>query len=155
MLPFRNLCRNQVLFDGIGTNPVVNLGEFPLCRPANEFLLFFLEALEFTDEVYFEFRADPHGKLKGDVLVGICSTISASLGNNADGMGFFRPFLGAKPEIVETRLAFNYVEFGRIKIGVVHLLPCSQELYGIPVAEPVMEKELTILRAHHIGERMM
>ena len=78
--------------------------------------------------------------------------VSASLGNNADGMGFFRPFLGAKPEIVETRLAFNYVEFGRIKIGVVHLLPGSQELYGIPVAEPVMEKELTILRAHHIGE---
>jgi len=107
-----------------------------------------LEALEFSDKIYLEFRTDPRGELEGDVLMGVCSAVASGFGNNADGMGLLSPFLDAETEIVETRLAFNYVEFGRIKLGVVHLLPSSQKLYSIPVAELVMEKELPVLGAH-------
>ena len=37
-------------------------------------------------------------------------------------MSFLRPLFGAEPEIVESCLAFNYVEFGRIKLRIVNLL---------------------------------
>ena len=84
--------------------------------------------------------------------MGVCPSVSSGFGNNADGVGLLGPLLGAETEIVESSLAFNYVEFGRIKLGIVNLLPCPQEFYGIPVAKPVVEEELPILRAHHVCE---
>ena len=47
---------------------------------------------------------------------------------------------------------FNYVEFDRIKIGIVHFLPNAKKLNSITVAQPVMKEELTIFGFHHISQ---
>ena len=65
-------------------------------------------------------------------------------------MGLLRPLLGADAEVVESGLAFNPVEFDRIKIGIEDLFPSSQELHSVPVTEPIMEEEVPILGPHHI-----
>ena len=48
---------------------------------------------------------------------------------------------------------FNYGEFAIIKIWVEHGLPNTEELHGVPVAEPVGDKKLAVLGAKHVGER--
>ena len=67
-------------------------------------------------------------------------------------MGLLRPFFSAEAEIVESRFAFNYVEFGRIKLGIENLLPSTQELDGVPVTKPVVKEKLPIFGARHIRE---
>ena len=119
------------MFYGIGMDTVVHFGEFAFGCPPNEFLLLFLKALEFTDKINLKFRADPHSKLKSDVLVSISAAITPGFGNYANSMGLLRPFFRAEAEIVESRFTFNYVEFGRIKLGIENLLPSTQELDGV------------------------
>ena len=47
-------------------------------------------------QINFEFGADPHSKLKGDILIGIGSTIPSGLCSQANGMSFFYPFLNTE-----------------------------------------------------------
>ena len=96
---------------------VVHFRQFALCRPSDELLLLFLKPLEFPDKIDLEFRADSHRELESNVLVSISSTVTPGFGNYADGVGLLRPFFSAEAEIVESRFTFNYVEFGRIKLG--------------------------------------
>ena len=63
-------------------------------------------------------------------------------------MGLLRPFFSAEAEIVESRFTFNYVEFGRIKLGIENLLPSTQELDGVPVTKPVVKEQLRRRRLH-------
>jgi hypothetical protein len=66
--------RNEVLFDGIGVDAVVELREgavkIPGQRETAAFVVF--EALEFLDEVKLKLGAEPRTKLEGDVPVGSC-----------------------------------------------------------------------------------
>jgi hypothetical protein len=39
--------RDKVLLDGVGVNVVIDFRKFPLRRPSQRFLLFFLESLKF------------------------------------------------------------------------------------------------------------
>ena len=67
---------------------VVDLGEGALEVPIElEAVVFLvLEALEFLDEVEFEFRAEPRAELEGDVLVGVgATTVAPGLGLESDG----------------------------------------------------------------------
>jgi len=50
-------------------NPVVDLGEVTPDVPAELFSFLGFEALEFLDEVEFEFYGDPRGELERDILV--------------------------------------------------------------------------------------
>ena len=61
----------------------------------------------------------------------ICATVTPGFGNDANGVSLLSPFLCAEAEIIEPRLAFNYVEFGRIKLGIENLFPCSKKLDGV------------------------
>ena len=99
-----------------------------------------------------EFRANPHRELESNVFVSICAAITPGFGNYANSVGLLCPFFSAEAEIVEPRLAFNYVEFGRIKLGIENLLPSPQKLNGVPVSQPIMEEKLSVLGTHHIRE---
>jgi hypothetical protein len=128
---------------------VVHFGEFAFGCPPNEFLLLFLKALEFTDKINLKFRADPHSKLESDVLVSICAAITPGFGNYANSMGLLRPFFSAEAEIVEARFTFNYVEFGRIKLGIENLLPSPINLYHKP--NPTLRFDEGIRMRHNHG----
>ena len=54
------LRRDQIFFDSIGMNPIIDLGKVALDVPTELFKFFRLEPLELFDEVDFEFGADPH-----------------------------------------------------------------------------------------------
>lgn len=72
-LLFRDGRRDELLFDRVGVDAVIDFGqcalEVPIELEAVVFLV--LEALEFLDEVEFEFHRDPGGEFEGDVLVGV------------------------------------------------------------------------------------
>jgi hypothetical protein len=54
---------------------------------------------------------------------------------------------------VESGLASNCGEFAVIKIRVEHGFPDAEKLDGVPVAEPVGDEKLPVLRFEHVGER--
>ena len=86
--------RDQVLFDGVGVNPVVDLGKIAPDVPAELFAFLFLEPLELLDQVELELDGYPGRELEGDVLMGEGTAVAAGFGNDADGVRFFDPLLG-------------------------------------------------------------
>ena len=103
------------------------------------FGFFFLEALEFFDEVELESGTEPVAELDGDVLVGEGAAVAAGFGVKADGFGLFDPLFDRDLEGVETDVAFNSVESDGIKLGVVQLLPHAEEFDGVAVAHPAFD----------------
>ena len=130
----------------VGVDAVVQLRERAVEVPgegeAAVFVL--LEALEFLDEVDFELGADPQAELEGDVAVGESAAVAPGAGAQADGPGFFDPFLHTELVAVEAGLAFNCGEFAGIKPGVVDALPDAEEFDGVTVAQPVGNEEIAI-----------
>ena len=120
--------------DGIGVNAVINLSQIAANIPAQGFSFIFLEALKLLDEIELELNGNPRGKLKGDVLMGIGSAITARFGNNANRAGFFDPLLGGQGEAVESRLNSKPVEFDGFKTGVVEMFPNTQKFQGIAIS---------------------
>jgi hypothetical protein len=108
--------------------------------------LFLLEALEFLDEIKFELDGDPGVKLKGNILVRIGSAIAAGLGHQPDGAGPFYPSLGGQNKAVQTGLFSKPIEFDGFKTGVVELLPDTEKLDGVAVAQPVLNDVVGPLR---------
>ena len=82
--------------------------------------------------------------------MGVCATITASLGNDASRVCLLNPLLNRKDETIKACRVFNSLEFGTIKIRVHQLLPYSKELNGIAIAQPIGEEELTILSLQHV-----
>ena len=124
--------------------------EIPSEREAAVFV--FLEALEFFDQVYFEFGTNPHSEFKGYVLVSVCASITTCCGFQANGPGFIHPVLDADFIAVQSSVAFNCGEFAIIKSWVVDRFPNSQELDGVSVAQPIGDEKITVLCFEHIGE---
>lgn len=148
-------CRRQeCFFDGVGVDAVVNLCEGPLEVPAElEAVVFVvLEAAKFFDQIDFKLGANPHAELESDVGMGKRAAIATSGGFEANGIGFLNPFFDAELVAVQSGLTFNDGEFAVIKIWVEHGLPDAKEFHGIPVAEPVGDKKLAILRPQHVGQ---
>src|SRR3989344_2102214 len=89
----RNRGRNQVRFDGVGVDAVVELGkgtvQVPGERQAAVFIL--LEALELLDQVELELDRYPGGEFEGDVLVSIGAAVTSRLGDQSDGIGNIYP----------------------------------------------------------------
>ena len=83
------------------------------------------------------------------VSVGISTTVTAGLGNQADGTRLFDPLLGREDEAVEARLFFNPIEFDGIKTGVVELFPDAEKLNGVAIAEPVLDGDTAPVRHQH------
>ena len=128
-------------------------GAVEIPREGESAVFVVLEALEFLDEVNFEFGADPHAEFKGDVFVGECAAIPARAGFQADGVGLFHPILDADLVAVQARLTFNCGEFAIIKTGVVDGFPNAKKFDGVTVAQPVRDEEISILRFQHVGQR--
>ena len=137
--------RDEVGLDGIGVDAVVQLGKGAVEVPSEgEALVFiFLEALEFLDEVELELDRDPRGELESDVAVRISSPVAPRLRLDADGPGALDPLLRREDKAVEAGLFFNPIEFDGIKTGVVDLLPKTEELDRVAVAEPVANQVVT------------
>ena len=92
----RYVFRNQVLLDGVGMDPVIDLGQLPVEVPAEgeEAAVFFaLEPLVILDDVKLEFRRDPGSEFKGYVLMGESGGIPALLGYDTLGSSLFHPSL--------------------------------------------------------------
>lgn len=118
LLILGKLRRNQILFDGIGVNPVVRACQDSLHVPSQGQPVTFVpfEPLVVLDDIELEFRGQPGGKLKGNVLVGIGpATIPARLGDQADGVGLLDPFLGRHDKGIGTGIVFKLVEFDQFK----------------------------------------
>jgi hypothetical protein len=81
--------RDKRLFDGVGVDAVVDLGQRPLEVPAGlqAVVLLVLEALKFLNQVQLEFDGDPGGEFEGDVLMGVGTAVAASTGNRPCGAG--------------------------------------------------------------------
>ena len=128
--------RNQMGLDGVGVEPVVDLGEGAIEIPSERkaAVLVLLEPLEFLDEVDFKLGTDPHSKLKGYVLVGISAAVASSRGSQPNGIGLFYPFLNAQLVAVQSGLTFNYGEFAVIKIWVVNRFPNTKKFHGVAVS---------------------
>ena len=75
-------------------------------------------------------RGYPRGKLERDILVRVSPSIASGLGDDTFGVGLFHPLFDGKDETVQPGLVFNSLEFGGIKIRIVHLLPYAQKLGG-------------------------
>ena len=148
-LPGRQFRWDQILLDGIRVNAIIDLGKVALDIPAKLLQLLGLEPLKLFDEVDFEFGADPHTELKGDVLICVCSTISSGLGFETNCVGFFHPFFYADLVAVQASLTSNCGEFAIIKIGVVYLFPNPKELNSVPVSQPVGDKKVTVFGFEH------
>ena len=112
---------DQVRFDGIGVEAVVEFGkgtiQIPGKRQATIFIL--LEALEFLDEVEFELDRDPGGKLKSDVLVCVGAAVTAGLGDQTAGNGGIYSLSWRQDKAVESRPVFKPLEFEGFKIDVM------------------------------------
>ena len=59
--------------------------------------------------------------------MGVCSSITTGTRNKPDCICPFKPLLDGKNVTVATSIESNVTEFSNIKIGVVNLLPYSQE----------------------------
>ena len=145
--------RNQVRLDGIGVDAVVDLGEITADVPAQLFPFLVFKALKLFDEVNFEFGADPHVKLKGNVLVSVGAAVAPSLGHQTNGIGLRHPFFDAEFVAVEPGLTSNCGESAIIKRWIVYLLPDTQKLYSVAVAQPVGNEKITVFGFEHVGQR--
>ena len=114
----RYVFRNQVLLDGVGMDPVIDLGQLPVEVPAEgEAAVFFaLEPLVILDDVKLEFRRDPGGEFKGYVLMGESGGIPALLGHDTFGSRLFHPSLRREHKAVQTCNTFNCLEFEVIEL---------------------------------------
>lgn len=150
-----DLGRDEVGFHRVGVDAVVQLGQGAVEVPGEGEAAIFvvLEALEFLDEVYFEFGADPHAEFKGDVLVGEGAAVTPGTGAQANGVGLGHPVFDADLVAVQAGLTFNCGEFAIIKTGVVDAFPDAQELDRVPVAQPVRNEEIPVLGFQHVRQR--
>ena len=147
--------RDEVRPHCVGVDAVVELreGAVEVPREGEAAAFVLLEALEFLDEVDFEFGADPHAELERNVAMGECAAVASGARAEADGRGFFDPILHAELVAVQAGLAFNCGEFAGIKTRVVDSLPDAEELDGVPVAQPVGDEKVAVLGLEHVGER--
>ena len=123
-LLFRDARRYERLFDGIGVDAVVDLGEGALEIPAElETVVFVvLEALEFLDEVELELRAEPRSELEGDVFVGKgAASVTSGPRLEPNGSSGFNPLPGSQGEAIQAGLVSKGLEFETFKIGIVDL----------------------------------
>ena len=151
----RDFRRDQMCLHRVGVDAIIQLGQraVEIPREREPAVLVLLESLKFLDEIDFEFRADPHTELEGDVLVRESAAIAASRGFESDGIGLFHPILDADFVAVQPGLTFNYGEFAIIKTRVVNRLPNAEELHGIPVTQPVGNEKIAVLGLEHVRER--
>jgi hypothetical protein len=84
--------------------------------------------------------------------MGVGAAVTSGSGFKTDGVGFLNPFFYADLVTVESCLTSNCGEFAIIKIGVENGLPNTQELDGIPIAEPVRNKKFPVLCLKHVGK---
>jgi hypothetical protein len=145
---------NQLLLNGARMDLVVNLGQSALKAPfqLDGAGFFILETLKFLNEVGLELGTQPRSKLEGNISVSVSTTASSRLGIKADSPGGINPFFGREREVVQTCLAFKPIEFERFKFGVVQLLPDTQELDRVPVAQPVVKNALIAKVPEHVGQ---
>ena len=130
--------------DCIGVDMIVNLRQLSFGTPSNGFLFFLFQSLELLDDKNLELRTNPHGKLKGNILVSIGAAVTSCFGLQADGIGASDKLLDTYLKTVQTGLVSNYGEFAIIKIWVVYFLPNADVLQRIAVAQPVGDKEITV-----------
>ena len=95
--------------DGIGVDTIVKFGksaiQIPGKRQAMIFILF--EPLKFFDKVELKFNRYPGGKLKSDILVCVCTAITARLGDEAAGIGSIYPLPWVKTKLLSPALFLN------------------------------------------------
>ena len=149
-----DLGRDEVLFDRVGVDAVVELGEgaIEVPRQGEAAAFVFFETLEFLDEVNLELGANSHAKLEGKVAMGVGAAVASGAGAEADGSGFLHPFLHAEFVAVEPSLTSNYGEFAGIKLWVVDGFPDAKEFDGVPIPQPVGDEEVAVLGLEHVGE---
>lgn len=81
-------------------NVIVDSGQVSLYVPAKLSLFCFLQALKLFDEIELEFSGYPGCKLKGDIFMGISSTITTGLGNYTNGIGAGYPVFTGEDKTV-------------------------------------------------------
>src|SRR5579859_1865392 len=91
---------DQILFDGIGMDAVVDFGEVATDVPAELLTLDILQALELFDQIKLKFDRYPGGEFKGNVFVGVGAAITAGFGDDAGRTGLLDPLTRGECEAV-------------------------------------------------------
>jgi len=87
--------------------------------------------------------------------MGVSAAVTAGFGNQSNGTRCIDPAFGGEDKTVQAGLFFNPIEFDGIKPGVVELLPDTEELDGVAVAQPVGDQVVRpfgVLVAGDVGE---
>lgn len=142
------LSRDQVLFDSVRLNPVIDLCKIAPDIPAKCFAFLILEALEFLDEIQLEFHRDPRSEFKRNILVGKGPAVPSGFSLDATGVRHPDPLFWSKDETVQAGLFSKPVELDGIKIRVVELLPDPEELNGVTVPEPAPDEIVSVVGVH-------
>ena len=119
---------DQVLFDCVRVNTVVDLCKVTPDIPPQLLALLILEPLEFLDKVEFEVHRDPGSEFKRDILVSIGTAVPPGFCLDATGVRLSNPLSGGQNETVEACLSSNPIEFDGIKIRIIELFPDAEEL---------------------------
>ena len=114
-----------MLFYGIRVDSIIDFGQFTVQVPSQgkAAVFFRLQTLIVLDNIQLEFRRDPGGKLKGNVLMCKRGGVSALLGHNALGTGLFHPSFRGKDKTVQSSLMLNCLEFDVIEFRIMKMLP--------------------------------
>ena len=114
-----HLRRNEIYFDSIRVNAIVYLGQFPLGRPCQLFLLISFKTLILLYQQKLETRTNPHSEVVRNVSMSISSTISTSFCHDAYCTCSLNPCFYRKHEVVASCCISNCIEFGTIKIRII------------------------------------
>ncbi len=131
---------------------IINFCQLTFGWPADLLLFSIFEPLEFFDDIYLKFRANPHCKLKCYIFVCIRPAIPTGFCVKTDGVGSLNKFSYTDFEAIQTGLISNCGEFAIIKSWIINLFPNTNIFKRIPVSQPVSNKKVSVLCFKHIGK---
>ena len=137
--------RNQVLFDRVGMDAVVDFGQLAFGTPAELFLFLFFQPLELFDDLQLEFYGNPARKLERNILVGIGSSVTPRFGNDADCVRRIDPLLRRQGKGIQSGLLSKPLEFEGFEIRVIPAFPDSEIVDRIPIAQPVADHRIRVV----------
>lgn len=137
--------RNQVLFDRVGMDAVVDFGQFAFGTPAELFLFLFFQPLELFDDIQLEFYGNPARKFERNILMSIGSSVTPRFGNDTDGIGRIDPLLRRQGKGIQSGLLSKPLEFEGFEIRIIQAFPNSEIFDRIPIAQLIADHRIRVV----------
>ena len=136
---------NQVLFDSVGMDAVIDLEQFAFGTPAELRLFLLFQSPKFLDGVQLGLYGNPARKLERNILIDIGSAVTTLFGNDTDCVRVINPFLRRQGKGIQTGLLSKPLEFEGFEIRIVQTLPNFEMLDCVSVSQPVANHCIRII----------